>query len=91
MAWKPTEADKARAAAEWRGILAGLELARADARLAAKLAKRRKTRPGSAADQFLRLLTENPTTPAARINAMLPKPMDPRTARKLAAEWRSKF
>lgn len=49
---------------------------------------RRTPRKGSKAWQFLQLLQAHPGQPAARINAMLPEPMDESTARGLARQWR---
>lgn len=94
MAWEPTEADRMRAQAEWRGILVGLAAAKATADLERRLAdlaeqkRLRKPRTGTKAWHFLQALVDNPDLPAARINAMLPVPMDESTARALAREWR---
>jgi hypothetical protein len=88
MAYEPTEADRARARAEWRGIIVGMESARVWDAMMARLPKKRQPRKGSKAHAFLQLLTANPELPAARINAMLPEPMDESTARRLAREWR---
>jgi hypothetical protein len=90
MAWQPSQAELERARRDWQCIILGMESVRASDRLAALAAERKMRRPreGSKAWRFLQLLIENPDMPAARINAMLPEPMDDATARKLAREWR---
>ena len=50
--------------------------------------KMRKPRKGSKAWLFLQLMLEHPMLPAARLNAMLPHPMDDSVARSLARRWR---
>lgn len=46
-------------------------------------------RQGSKSEMFLRLLAEHPSMPVARVNSLLPAPLDDSTARRLARKARS--